>query len=261
MPERRAAFIAAVTSRLLGTPGDDDAAAAPETLPFFPLSDGDLAADEWGESRPPPERRVLEYFAAGASGDSGSALIASAAARTDAAADPDRPPVATWSSLRCATTSSRMVRMAAISSFGFALPSRAAGFNANKPVAGCEPGAGCKGAGSNSFLADCGADCGRGAVAFFLFCPGGGVRGFGSARGSRPLARRSSAWRWRIAATDIFLGGGAPRPPPCVFVFGGVLGGGRAVPGADRGRSGAGSPPIRTTTSGESSHPGFRAGP
>ena len=99
LPERRAAFIAAVTSRLLGTPGDDDAA-APETLPFFPLSDGDLAADEWGESRPPPERRVLEYFAAGASGDSGSALIASAAARTDAAADPDRPPVATWSSLR-----------------------------------------------------------------------------------------------------------------------------------------------------------------
>mmetsp|Transcript_5900 Transcript_5900/g.26113 ORF Transcript_5900/g.26113 Transcript_5900/m.26113 type:complete len:354 (+) Transcript_5900:1112-2173(+) len=147
-----------------------------------------------------------------------------------------------------------MVRMAAISSLGFALPSFIAGFIANKPVAGCAPGAGAGAAGSNSFLANCGVDCGG---AFFLFCPGGGVRGFGSARGSRPLARRSSAWRWRIAATDIFLGGGAPRPPPCVFVFGGVLGGGRAVPGADRGRSGAGSPPIRTTTSGESSHPGF----
>ena len=88
------------------------------------------------------------------------------------------------------------------------------------------------------------------------------MRGFGSARGSSPIARRSSAWRWRIAATDIFLGGGAPRPPPYVRCFGGVLlRGGRAVPGADRGRSGAGSPPIRTTTSGESSHPGFLAGP
>ena len=129
LPERRVAFIAAVTSRLLGTPVFF---APPEPAA---LVSGDLA--EGGGVRPPPLRMSFEYFAAGAlSGDSGSALINSAAALADAAALPDRPPVATWSSLRCATTSSKMVRMAAISSFGLELPSLVAGSMANNPVAG-----------------------------------------------------------------------------------------------------------------------------